>query len=295
MPSGVTAPSASDRCVLCDRPFEPSYDFGAYRLGYCDGCELGRLLPMPSEHELAALYASPNYFQGTDATGYADYAENAPRFARTFRAKLGALLATGPVRALLEIGCGPGYFLAEARAAGIETIVGIDRSPWAAEHARARGFDVRVGELDVLPHDATFDAVVMLDLFEHITAPREFLLDVRARLAPGGRMLMMTPNVRSLLARVSGKRWVSFKVPEHVYYYGRRSLAALLDQTGFDVLAMRSSRQYVTLAFALDRAGRIAPALVRPITLLVDRLGLRDLVVSVPNGSLDVVARARRR
>src|SRR6266852_2764162 len=151
-------------CILCGAALRHKYAFGARSIVYCRACQLGQLTPLPTDDELAALYGSRQYFEGTDQVGYADYSADAPQFARTFRAKITQLLRHGTVRDLLEIGCGPGYFLHEARRAGIPNVVGVDRNPWGVEEARRRDLEVYVGSLDVLRRERTFDAVVMLDL-----------------------------------------------------------------------------------------------------------------------------------
>jgi 2-polyprenyl-3-methyl-5-hydroxy-6-metoxy-1,4-benzoquinol methylase len=286
---------AGASCLLCAGALRRRHDFGEYSIAYCDSCQLGRLTPLPSEETLRALYGSRAYFEGVDGVGYADYEADAPQFARTFRAKLGALLRFGPVGDLLEIGCGPGYFLREARSAGVARPVGVDRNPWAIEEARRGGDEAHVGSIDVLAPERTFDAVVMLDLIEHIAEPVPFLEQVRRRLAPGGRVFLMTPNIRSLLARVAGERWVSFKIPEHLYYYSPRSMRSLLERCGFEVLSIRGAGQYVTVQFLLSRLQRLLPRSTALLAWFVRRLALEDRVVFVTNGSIDVVARAAER
>ena len=258
---------------------------------YCRACQLGQLAPLPNAEELEALYASPHYFAGSDRIGYADYLSDAPQFARTFRLKAERLLRYGPVQNLLEVGCGPGYFLHAALAAGVPHVVGVDRNRWAIDEAWRGGLEAYVGSLDAVPRERTFDAVVMLDLLEHIADPVAFLAEVRARLSPGGRVFIMTPNIRSLLARVSGRRWVSLKVPEHVYYYSPRSIRRLLESAGFAVLSVRGTGQYVTLPFLLSRLHRLAPRLTRVLRAGTHTLRLERRVLLVTNGSIDVVAK----
>ncbi|MBI3771071.1 MAG: class I SAM-dependent methyltransferase [Deltaproteobacteria bacterium] len=280
-----------DACVLCGGAQRARYDLGSHRLLYCSRCQLGQLSPLPTDAELAALYASPAYFSGGDAVGYADYVADAPQHARSFRARLERLLRHGPIGDLLEIGCGPGLFLAEARRLGVTRVVGVDPNPWAVEQACARGVEAHVGSVETLDPSRRFDAVVMLDVLEHVVAPLPFFAAVRARLQPDGRLLVMTPNIRSLLARLSGRRWVSLKTPEHVRYYSPRSIRALLDVTGFDVLAIHAAGQYVTVAFFLARLERLVPRSARVLRRIVDALALGGRVVFLTNGSIDVVAR----
>ena len=289
----MSAPSDGSACLLCRGPQVRRYRLGMRWLAYCRACQLGQLTPLPDEEELATLYASSQYFSGTDRVGYADYASDAPQFARTFRTKVQTLLRYGPVHDLMEIGCGPGYFLHQALAAGVPRAVGVDRNRWAVNEARQSGLEVYLGSLEAVPRERTFDAAVMLDLLEHITQPVAFLADVRARLRPEGRILITTPNIRSLLARGSGRRWVSIKVPEHVYYYSPRSIRRLLESAGFAVLSVRGAGQYVTVAFLLSRLHRLAPRLTGVLRVGAHTLGLAQRVLFVTNGSIDVVARAR--
>ena len=284
---------AQSPCPLCGGSLAPRYRFGARWIVYCRACRLGRLAPLPTEEELGALYASERYFAGSDRAGYADYARDAPQFARTFRAKVRLLLRYGAVHDLLEIGCGPGYFLREAERAGVARAIGVDRNSWAVEQARASGLTAFVGSIEALPRERMFDAVVMLDLLEHVTDPPAFLAQVSARLRVGGRVLIMTPNIRSALARVSGERWVSFKIPEHVYYYSPRSIRRLLRAAGFEVISVRGAGQYVTVEFLLSRLRRLAPRLTAVLAAASRALRLNARVVWVTNGSIDVVARAQ--
>lgn len=283
----------TDACFLCGRPQRPRFEIGGRRLLYCAHCALGQLAPLPSAAELAALYASEAYFRGGDHVGYADYAADAPEHARSFRRQIAWLLRDGPVQELLEIGCGPGLLLAEAGRLGVARTVGVDLNPWAVEQARQRGLEAHVGSIDVIPATARFDAIAMLDVLEHVVEPLPFLAAVGARLRPGGRLLIMTPNIRSLLARVSGRRWVSLKVPEHVRYYSPRGVRALLDAAGFDVRALRGAGQYVTVDFFFDRLSRLVPP-VRGLRTIASALGLHRRVIFLSNGSIDVIARKAR-
>jgi hypothetical protein len=104
----------------------------------------------------------------------------------------------------------------------------------------------------------------------------------------------MTPNIRSLLARVSGARWVSFKVPEHVRYYSPRGIRLLLTAAGFDVLAVRGAGQYVTVAFFLERLRRLVPGPARLLARAAAAVGVESRVIFLTNGSIDVMARPAR-
>jgi 2-polyprenyl-6-hydroxyphenyl methylase/3-demethylubiquinone-9 3-methyltransferase len=111
-------------------------------------------------------------------------------------------------KAVLDLGCAGG-FMAEALAQRGADVTGIDPAVQAIDAARAHaregglciGYDVGVGE--VLPDDsASFDAVVCVDVLEHVSDLNKVLAEVARTLRPGGLFLFDTIN-RNLLARLT--------------------------------------------------------------------------------------------
>jgi len=109
---------------------------------------------------------------------------------------------------VLDLGCAGG-FMAEAMAARGANVTGIDPAAQAIEaaraHARAGGlriaYDVGVGE--ALPYGAAgFDAVVCVDVLEHVSDLRRVLAEVARVLRPGGLFLFDTIN-RNPLAHLA--------------------------------------------------------------------------------------------
>jgi site-specific recombinase len=86
---------------------------------------------------------------------------------------------------------------------------------------------------------------------------------------------------------------VSLKVPEHVRYYSPRSIRRLLARSGFDVVALRGAGQYVTVAFFLDRLGRLLPRTAAVLARLAAAGRAERHVIFLTNGSIDVIASIR--
>jgi 2-polyprenyl-6-hydroxyphenyl methylase/3-demethylubiquinone-9 3-methyltransferase len=97
----------------------------------------------------------------------------------------------------LDVGCGAGLLCEPVARLGAR-VTGIDASPEviavAQEHAAARGLaiDYRVGDVQEL--DGQFDLITSLEVIEHVADPAEFLKALARRLAPGGLMILSTPN-----------------------------------------------------------------------------------------------------
>jgi 2-polyprenyl-6-hydroxyphenyl methylase/3-demethylubiquinone-9 3-methyltransferase len=102
-------------------------------------------------------------------------------------------------RRILDLGCGKGRFATPLAAAGAE-VVGLDRS--AAMLAEGAGLDRVKGSARRLPFpDAAFDAAVAIEVFEHLAAIDEVLLEVRRVLRPGGLVAIVDKNAGSWNAR----------------------------------------------------------------------------------------------
>ena len=128
-------------CPLChdqqrEFPFELSH---GHRLARCKGCGLHYLYPRLTEEAMQLVYQDPAYFQGGES-GYSDtsYFEQESALRATFKALLRNLQKRGMTGGdLLEVGCGYGYLLDEARTY-FRRRVGTEFSPEAAARPRNR-------------------------------------------------------------------------------------------------------------------------------------------------------------
>lgn len=222
-------------CPLCNAPegkrIYSGPGFEPYGLLACPGCGLQYLSPRLKETAMAAYYARDDYFQG-DAQGYADYRAQEPALRATFRRFLQTLVARGHGGgALLEVGCGYGYLLDEAKPY-FKRRIGTDYSPQAAREAARLADTVHTGGIESVASSERFDCIIATHVIEHVYHPHEFVRLLCARLKPGGRLVLAAPDAGSFWRRLMGRRWPSFKLPEHVLYFNRRTLARLLTEGG---------------------------------------------------------------
>lgn len=149
----------------------------------------------------------------------------------------------GPVR-MLEIGCSTGLLLSLARRHGWN-VTGVEMSPELAEAARHRNPGVTVLQEDFLKVSADrlpaeVEAVIALDVLEHVLSPGSFLQKCHALLAPGGVLLLQTPNASSLRSRLHGEKW-NMLIPEyHFHLPAPEALQHALERCGFEVRLLRT-------------------------------------------------------
>ena len=176
-----------------------------------------------------------------------------------------ALQAAGKGRRALDVGLGNGLVLQHLKGRFAER-VGTDLA--LSRHALAlKREGIKVIKADVskgLPFKAGhFDLVVTLDVLEHVFDPLAFLVELRRCLAPGGRLVLSTPNIRYLrqLWRIA----VQGRGPQtsgedigwdggHLHYFSSKDLLELAAQAGFQDSRVEGMPSALGRAKALKRA-----------------------------------------
>jgi SAM-dependent methyltransferase len=179
------------------------------------------------------VYRQTSYYEG-GAHGYAhtSYLDQERALRATFQRLLRNLARRGLTGGdLLEIGCGYGYLLDEARLF-FNRRVGTEFSTRAAEIASATGAEVFVGGLEQIPSERKFDSVIATQVIEHVYEPLLFVKRLAGHTNPGGHILLATPDIGGVLRKLMGRRWPSFKVPEHVLYFDYQTLGSLMRRAG---------------------------------------------------------------
>jgi 2-polyprenyl-3-methyl-5-hydroxy-6-metoxy-1,4-benzoquinol methylase len=97
---------------------------------------------------------------------------------------------------VLDIACGEGYGAAALTKAGAASVVGVDISLEACEHARHKyGLNACRGDAKAIPlPDRSIDLVVSFETIEHVDAPAVFLRECARVLVPDGMLIVSTPN-----------------------------------------------------------------------------------------------------
>ena len=94
-----------------------------------------------------------------------------------------------------------------------------------------------------------------------------------------------TMDIEAVVARVMGSRW-PWLMDMHLYYFSRRTLAAMLVKTGFDVVKQGAQGRYLRLGYLATRVGGLSPAAGRAAERVVDAPRLEGAAMPVNFGDL---------
>jgi SAM-dependent methyltransferase len=141
-----------------------------------------------------------------------------------------------PPGKLLDVGCGDGRIPAQLRRRGWSA-EGVEVDPEAVAHARMKhGLSVHHGSLETLRFpDEAFDAIVMNHVVEHVHDPVALLRECGRILRSGGRLIVVTPNTKSLGHRIFGKDWGHLDPPRHLHLFSRGTLRDCAEKAGIGI------------------------------------------------------------
>jgi len=118
---------------------------------------------------------------------------------------------------LLEIGSGLGHLIGQLE--NTFDTVAADVNPWALKQSLhvARCTAHVSSSAEELPFaDGAFGVVIIKHVVEHLPNPEKAIVEIGRVTAPGGVLILATPNLSSLLKPWKGDRWIGYQDPTHI-------------------------------------------------------------------------------
>ncbi|HEV3408901.1 MAG TPA: class I SAM-dependent methyltransferase [Chthoniobacterales bacterium] len=137
----------------------------------------------------------------------------------TEAAILARLKALPPRRRILDFGCSSGRLLSSLTAT--HECHGIEINEEAAHAAAKKGLHM-LGLEDLVAKAAWFDAIILADVFEHLSAPVALLRQLVSALKPTGALMIVTGNGDAPACRRDPAQFWYFREIEHICMFTRR-------------------------------------------------------------------------
>jgi SAM-dependent methyltransferase len=214
----------------------------------CRLCGFTHVLPLPSTEELNRVYAD-EYYSKEKPFYIERYQEDKDWWNGVYAERYERLEQYLPreQRRMLDVGSGPGLFLALGRERGW-LVKGIEPSSQAARYSReCLGLDV--DEMFLTPKSAArlgrFDAINLGEVLEHLPDPASMLDTVHGLLVDGGVLCLVVPNdfnpIQSILSGSLNFRPWWLAPPHHLNYFNGHSPSRLVERKGFEVISLETT------------------------------------------------------
>jgi SAM-dependent methyltransferase len=218
---------------------------GSFSVRRCPGCLQLQTVPLLSDAELPALYATyyPRRQIDIDALLRQVGEPGVPR-ARIGRWWSGTdnqgQYAAKPGMTVLDYGCGAGLSLLELRKLGADGY-GLEADPNVRQVVDALKLRIHIGSIDDDPFPGVrFDLIVLNQVLEHIPQPDRLLAKLTARLNAGGQVALSFPNSASFYARRFGRDWINWHIPYHLHHFNLRSTRLFFARHGWRIVSLRT-------------------------------------------------------
>lgn len=270
----------------------------------CLECGLVRVDPMPTFTQMSRYYPKQYYSYLANAKPSIMWHLRTYLIAHSNKSTLLAKILNTAVHIpaipeyvsggkILDVGCGSGETLALLSRIGWNAY-GMDIDADALKIAKKRGLaHVTVGSYkDMVAYpDSYFDAIRLYHVIEHLDNPAACIHIAYKKLKPNGELIIGTPNIDSLVAKLAKQDWFNLDCPRHVYLFSPKTLRALFIKNKFKNLQITfcsgggwiGSIQYMLADIVSIHLDLIKKPWVviffYPIEWLLDRAGVGDIFV----------------
>ncbi len=225
--------SASIEEVMSAEDFTVSHE--TFAIWECTVCTLRFTQNIPQPESIGRYYQSDAYVSHSDTQkGLVNRLYHLVRN-HTIQGKIKMIQrATGKEKGrLLDVGAGTGVFAQSMQAAGWE-VTGLEPDPTARKKAMEKsGMNLRPSEDLYVLEEASFDAITLWHVLEHVHDLQGYLKQFLRLLSLDGKLIIAVPNYTSKDATIYQEYWAAYDVPRHLYHFSPQSMELLAVKIGF--------------------------------------------------------------
>lgn len=238
------------KCPVCDsldfKLYTTAKDYSIskenFSIDECKNCSLVFTNPVPNKEEIGKYYQSENYISHTDIKkGIINGLYHAVRkYTLNKKVALIKQLNGNKIGKLLDIGCGTGYFLEQARKKKW-TIAGFEPDEIARKIANDKLENKIVEKLEKVNSD-NFNVITLWHVLEHIHELEYTITKIKSLLVKNGTIIIAVPNIESWDAKYYKEKWAALDVPRHLYHFSKKSMIQFAKKNNLELIETRPMR-----------------------------------------------------
>lgn len=222
--------------------------------------QLLKTSPFPELNILDKYYESEDYISHTDgARNWFEKIYQAVK-KKTLTDKINWIKEFNTEKiSILDIGCGTGDFLNEAKKQGWK-IFGYEPN----EKARTIAENKNINLIEDLNNysDEKFDVITMWHVLEHVPDLDNQINQIKKLLKPEGLLIIAVPNFKSFDAKYYKSNWAAFDVPRHLWHFSKKSIKLIFQNYGIKLIHIKPmyfDSFYVSLLSEKYATGKMNP------------------------------------
>ncbi len=208
-----------------------------FHIGTCKNCGLIYTYDAPAEKDCARFYQSEDYVSHSNTNKGIIFGlyHRVRKHMISRKAELISRYHTNG--ALLDMGCGTGYFAGHMQSLGYD-VTGVEIDDNARQYG-IEHFGIKATTPVVLKSGTltqSFKIVTLWHVLEHLYEPRQYMSLFRKHLTDDGILVIAVPNHKAKDAKIFGHYWAAYDVPRHLWHFDPSSMAKLANASGFDIV-----------------------------------------------------------
>jgi len=226
-----------DNCIICfSNKLKALDSYLRVPLYKCQSCSFVFAQDIPTSDDLKEYYKNygkQQYLSPVTIARYHQWLDQFESYKKTGR--------------ILDVGCGVGFFLAEAKKRGWQ-VYGTEFSDVLVDICREKGVEMSQGALSAETfRGIEFDVVLSIEVLEHINNPVEEIRYIKQLLRSNGLFFCTTPNFNGISRYWLGDKYNIIAWPEHLGYFTPRTLKKLFNSQQF------KTKKVTTTGFSITR------------------------------------------
>ena len=231
-----------------------------FQIVVCKSCDFKFTNPRPDQDEIGEYYKAESYISHSNTSKglIAKIYHSVRKY--TLKHKINLINRLYPQKGkLLDVGCGTGMFLNEARGNGWK-VNGIEPDSGARQIAEEINKSTIKTEILSSFQNEKFNIITMWHVLEHVHLLNETVDWLKERVTEDGSIIIAVPNHESEDAKIYQAQWAAYDVPRHLYQFSQKSIKQLFEQKGFrleETLPMKFDSFYVSMLSTKYQTGKI--------------------------------------
>lgn len=233
-----------------------------FQVQSCSSCSFIFTNPRPDDENLGKYYESNDYISHSNSQKglFNRVYQRVRNYA--IKSKFNLVNELNNNGLLIDYGCGTGEFLGYVQKQG-RNVIGIEPSEAARQQA-INNHQLKVISVNEFPNLPNQSATIisLWHVLEHVSNLRETIAKFHSILNDRGHLVIAVPNCSSLDAQIYGPVWAGYDVPRHLWHFTPKTMKALVESEGFNLLTMKGmpfDSFYVSMLSEKYKTGKMNP------------------------------------